>query len=314
MAGGCDMSALHRHLDDYLALRRRLGFKLERAGRLLAQFVHYCDEAGIEVVTVEVALAWATSPVECSPMWGAHRLCVARGFLRFLHALEPRTGVPPTGLLSSGPTRANPYLYSLEQVTALMRAARGIHSKLRGASMEAVIGLLACSGMRVGEALALDRGDVDLRQGVLTIRQAKFDKTRELPLHPTTTAALAAYAKRRDELAPAAPNPAFFVSAAGTRILYCNFHRGFRELVRRAGIEARSPSCRPRPHDLRHTFAVATLAHWQREGDDVGAKLPVLSTYLGHVDPAATYWYLSGSTEVLSLAAARLEAAYGDEP
>ena len=304
------MSTLRRHLDDYLVLRRRLGFKLERAGRLLGQFVDFCDTEGIEVVTVEVALSWAISPPGCSPMWGAHRLCVARGFLRYLHALDPRTGVPSASLLPSTPSRATPYLYSSDQVVALMRAARGIHSTLRAASMEAVIGLLACTGMRIGETLALDRADVDLRQGVAVVRTAKFDKTREVPLHPTTTAALAAYARRRDHLAPTASSPAFFLSAAGTRILYCNFHLGFHELVRQAGIEVRSPSCRPRPHDLRHTFAVATLVRWQREGADVGTKLPVLSTYLGHVDPAATYWYLSGSPEVLSVAAGRLEATY----
>jgi integrase/recombinase XerD len=308
------MSTLRQHLDDYLVLRRRLGFKLERAGRLLAQFVDFCEETGVEIVTVEVALAWATAPQDCSPTWGAHRLGVTRAFLRYLHALEPRTGVPPTNLLPAGTHRATPYLYSSDQVVALMQAARSIPSQLRATSMEAVIGLLASTGIRVGEALALDRADVDLRHGVVTVRKAKFDKTREVPLHSTTTTALVTYAKRRDELAPAAPCPAFFLSATGTRILYCNFHLGFQGLVHRAGIEARSPSCRPRPHDLRHTFAVTTLARWQREDVDVAAKLPVLSTYLGHVDPAATYWYLSGSEEVLSVAAGRLEAAYEAQP
>lgn len=308
------MSALHDRLEEYLALRRSLGFRLERAGRLLAQLVDFCDEEGIEVVTVEAALSWATSPMQCSPSWGANRLCVARGFLRYLHALDPRTGVPPAGLLPEGSKRATPYLYTPEQVVALTTAARAIHSPLRAASMEAVIGLLACTGMRVGEALALDRADVDLHQGVVTVRKAKFDKTRAVPLHPSATAALVAYARRRDELPPAASSPAFFLSAAGTRILYCNFHLGFHELVRRAGIEPRSPSCRPRPHDLRHTFAVTALARFQAEGADVAVKLPVLSTYLGHVDPAATYWYLSGSIEVLAVAADRLEATYEARP
>lgn len=304
------MTALRRQLGDYLVLRRHLGFKLERAEKLLGQFVEFCEEADVEVVTVEVALAWATSPPDCSAMWGSDRLRVVRGFLRYVHALDLRTGVPPTGLLPRGSHRATPYLYTSDQVVALLAAASHIPSALRAASMEAVIGLLAATGIRIGEALGLDRTDVDLHHGVLTIRKAKFDKTREVPLHSTTTAALVAYARRRDELAPAATDPAFFVSAAGTRMLYCNFHLGFHELVRRAGIEPQSPSCRPRPHDLRHTFAVATLARWQREGADVPAKLPVLSTYLGHVDPVATYWYLSGSYDVLSVAANRLEAAY----
>ena len=156
-----------------------------------------------------------------------------------------------------------------------MAAAKEIPSALRAATTEAIVGLLACTGMRVGEALALDRGDVDLPEGLLTIRRAKFNKTREIPLHPTATASLADYAKRRDRLTPRAAEPAFFVSAAGTRVLYCNFHLAFQDLVRRAGIEARSASCRPRPHDLRHSFAVATLARWYREGADVAGQPPV---------------------------------------
>jgi integrase len=189
-----------------------------------------------------------------------------------------------------------------------MVAAKKIPSALRAATTGAIVGLLACTGMRVGEALALDRGDVDLSRGLLTIHRAKFNKTREIPLQPTATAALPDYAKRRDRLTPRAAEPAFFVSAVGSRVLYCNFHLAFQDLVRRAGIEARSASCRPRPHDLRHRFAVETLARWYREDVDVAANLPWLSTYLGHVDPAATYWYLSGSPELLALAARRLES------
>ncbi len=196
----------------------------------------------------------------------------------------------------------------------MMAAAGWIRSALRAATMEAVVGLLSCTGVRIGEALALDRADVDLAQGLLTVHNTKFNKTREVPLHPTVAAHLAAYATKRDTLTPRAAEPAFFVSAAGTRVRYDNFHLAFKGLVRRAGVEARSERCRPRPHDLRHTFAVNTLVHWQREGTDVTAMLPSLSTYMGHVDPAATYWYLTGSPELLGLAAERLEAAYGVEP
>jgi integrase len=308
------MSALRQSLADYLSLRRELGFKLDRAGRLLAQFVDFCDESGAEVVTVALALAWATMPEDCSPAWGSMRLCVLRGFARYLHALDPRTGVPPTNLLPGSFGRSTPYLYSSDQVAALMMAARGIRSPLRAATTETIVGLLASAGLRIGEALALDRSDVDLGRGLLTIRQAKFNKTREVPLHPTVTAALAAYAKKRNRLTPRAAEPAFFVSAVGTRVIYCNFHLAFQDLVRRAGVEARSTTCRPRPHDLRHTFAVTTLARWYRESADVAAKLTWLSTYMGHVDPAATYWYLSGSPELLGLAVQRLEAAYEVEP
>ncbi|MGO8861150.1 MAG: tyrosine-type recombinase/integrase [Acidimicrobiales bacterium] len=304
------MSALRRSLSDYLAMRRELGYKLDRAGQLLSQFVDFCDQSDTEVVTVEAALTWATLPEGCSPGWGAFRLCVIRGFARYLHGLDPRTGVPPTDLLPTNYGRARPFLYSTDQLKALLEAAQQIPSALRAASTEAIVGLLASTGMRIGEALALDRSSVDLGHSRLTIQQAKFNKSREVALHPTTVDALAAYATRRDKLSPRAGESAFFVSATGTRVLYCNFHLAFQDLVRRAGIEARSPSCRPRPHDLRHTFAVTTVTRWYREGADVAALLPSLSTYLGHVDPAATYWYLSGSPELLGLAARRLEATY----
>lgn len=304
------MSALRQSLNDYLTMRRELGYKLERAGKLLSQFVAFCDQSGIDIVTVEVALEWATLPDGCSPGWGAFRLCVVRGFARYLHALDQRTAVPPTDLLPTSYGRARPFLYSTDQVTALLEAAKRIPTPLRAATTEAIVGLLAATGMRVGEALALDRRNVDLSHSRLTIHQTKFKKSREVVLHPTTVDALAAYATRRDKLTPRRGEAAFFVSAAGTRVLYCNFHLAFQDLVRRAGIEARSSSCRPRPHDLRHTFAVTTVTRWYREGADVAALLPSLSTYLGHVDPAATYWYLSGSPELLGLAAQRLEATY----
>ena len=189
------MKTLRQSLADYLVLRRELGYKLDRAGRLLAQFVDFCEASHAEIVTVEVTLAWAMLPERCSPGWGAFRLCVVRGFARYLHAFDPRTGVPPTNLLPSDYGRATPYLYSSDQVTALMAAAKEIPSALRSATTEAIVGLLACTGIRVGEALALDRGDVNLSEGFLTIRGAKFNKTREIPLHPTATTSLADYSE-----------------------------------------------------------------------------------------------------------------------
>jgi integrase len=304
------MSELRQSLEGYLTMRREFGYRLERAASLLSQFVDFCDESGAELVTVELALTWATSPLNCSRLWGANRLGVVRGFARYLHALDPRHAVPPTNLLPDESHRSTPYLYSPGEILALMRATTTIASPLRAASTETIIGLLWASGLRVGEALALDRCDVDLTRGVLTIRHAKFNKSREVPLHPTSVAALRTYAKRRDGLMDRAVSPAFFVSATGTRVLYCNFHEAFHKLVRRVEIEPRSASCRARVHDLRHSFAVSVLTRWYAEGVDVAARLPSLSTYLGHVSPAATYWYLSGSPALLKLAAARLEEAY----
>jgi integrase/recombinase XerD len=303
------MSVLSAELAGYLALRRSMGFKLRRAEKLLNQFVQFCQTADVEVVTTEVALRWAALPEGASPAWVCLRLGVVRAFSRYLALVDGRSQVVPTNVVPHRHCRATPFLYSADQVQALMAAARSLCSPVRQATFETIVGLLWATGMRVGEALGLNCDDVDLAHGVLTVREAKFGKTRELPLHETTTAALSAYATRRSRWSLPGTTEAFFVSAAGTRVLYCNFHLGFQELVRRAGIEARSATCRPRPHDLRHSFAVRALTGWYRDGVDVEANLPKLSTYLGHVVPAHTYWYLSAAPELLALAAPRLESA-----
>ena len=308
------MSALSSVLKDYLVLRRSMGFKLERDAKLLAQFVAYCETAGAETVTTQLALSWATLPEGADPSWAAHRLSVVRGFARHLALIDERTEVPPTDLLPARDHRATPYLYADDEVQRLMAAASKLHSPLRQATFETLLGLLWVTGMRIGEALRLDRDEVDLAGGVLIVRDSKFGKSREIPVHETTTAALHAYARRRDELRPQPSSPAFFVSLAGTRLRYCNFHLTFLGLVREAGITRRSAACRPRPHDLRHSFAVRTLIDWYRDGGDVESRLPQLSTYLGHVHPANTYWYLSAAPELLALAAKRLETATEARP
>lgn len=302
------MSEIRSALADYLALRRSLGFKLDRAGRLLAQFVAYCEATGAETVTTELALAWATLPAGGDRAWAAQRLSVVRGFAQHLVLVDERTEVPPAGLIPDRSHRATPYLYSEEEVLALMAAAEQFIAPLRRATLATVVGLLYATGMRVGEALRLDHDDVDPAAGVITVKGSKFGKSRELPLHQSTIEALTTYARRRDELCPNRSS-AFFVSPVGTRVLYCNFHRAFLAMVREAGLVARSQGCRPRPHDLRHSFAVATLVGWYREGLDVEPRLAQLSTYLGHTHPANTYWYLSAAPELLALAAQRLEAA-----
>jgi integrase len=301
------MGTLREELADYLALRRSMGFKLRRAAKLLDQFVAHCEAIGADAVTIDIAVGWASLPERASTSWICHRLGVVRAFSRYLALVDDRTQVIPTNVVPHRPARATPFLYTEDQVQAMMAAARSLRSPVRQATFETIIGLLWATGMRIGEALRLDLGDVDLAHGVLTVRDSKFGKTRELPLHPSTTGALAAYARRRARWFPAGTADAFFVSAAGTRVLYCNFHLGFKELVQRAGITGRSRSCRPRPHDLRHAYAVRTLIGWYRDGVDVEANLPKLSTYMGHVLPANTYWYLSAAPELLALAAKRLE-------
>jgi integrase/recombinase XerD len=303
------MSALRDHLEDYLALRRSLGYQLGRPAQLLRGFVSFLEAAGAAAITTADALAWATGPAGADPTWWRARLAAARGFARYLAPLVPGTGVPPPGLLP-GPLsrRAVPYLYSGAEVTALMTAARAIRTPLRAATYQTLIGLLAATGMRVGEAISLDRADLDAGQGLLTIRSGKFGKSRQLPLHASVLQALAGYAGLRDTTCRQLATPAFFASVAGTRLIYNNVHLTFHQLTQAAGLRPRSAACRPRIHDLRHTFAVTTLARWHADGGDVAARLPLLSTWLGHADPAGTYWYLTGTPDLMALAAARLEA------
>lgn len=307
------MSTLHASLADYLSMRRSLGYKLYRPEKLLGQFVDYLETLGTQQVTVENAVTWARLPEGASAIWWAARLSVVRGFARYLRTLDPAHEVPPPDVLPGGPQRATPYLYSKEDITALMAAADRLRIPLRAETYRTLIGLLAVTGIRAGEAIGLDRDDLFLDQGLLAVRAGKFGKSRELPLHPTTVVALRAYLRRRDQLFAAPTTPAVFISTAGTRLLYCSFHRTFQRLADLAGLQPRSASCRPRPHDLRHTFAVRTLLDWYGDGGDVQARLPRLSTYLGHVHPGATYWYLSAAPELLALASKRLEKSQGGE-
>jgi integrase len=306
------MSELHAAVDDYLTIRRALGFKLEEPSRLLPRFADFLEQAGANTVTIELAVAWAKQPADAHPNQWGRRMGVVRCFARHLKTLDPRTEVPPSDLLPVSPRRATPYLYSEADVDALMKAAAALRSPLRAATFATVIGLLAVTGMRAGEALRLDRDDFDEANGLLTIRDSKFGKSREVPLHPSTVEALLSYARVRDELFPRPTTQSLFVSTTGTRLIYSPFHLTFLELVRQAGLQRRSATCRPRPHDLRHTFAVRTLLSWYRASLDVETQMPLLSTYLGHFKPHHTYWYLSATPELLALAGQRLERARGD--
>lgn len=306
------MSELHVAVNDYLTIRRALGFKLEDPSHLLPQFVDFLERAGASTVTTELAVAWAKQPPDAHPNQWGRRMSAVRCFARHLQTLVPRTEVPPPDLLPRSPRRASPYLYSEADIAALMKAAGALRSPLRAATFKTFIGLLAVTGMRTGEALRLDRDDLDEANGLLTILNSKFGKSREIPLHPSTVEALQTYARMRDELFPRPTTTSFFVSTTGTRFIYNVFHLTFLELVRQAGLQRRSATCRPRPHDLRHTFAVRTLLGWYYAGLDVEAQMPLLSTYLGHFKPCDTYWYLSATPELLALAGQRLERARGD--
>lgn len=305
------MSALRQALADYLAMRRALGYTLARSEKLLDQFLTYLEAQGEEHLTTKTALAWATLPAGADRDWMSSRLSVVRAFATHLRGLDPATEVPPRDLLPGRSHRATPYLYSEEDVIALMTATAALRTPHREATYRTLIGLLAVTGMRIGEAISLDRGDFDAGGDVLTIRLGKSGKSRELPLHPSTVAALGNYLRRRDRPRQRPDMPALFVSPTGTRLLYTNVQNTFQKLVRRVGITPRSAACRPRLHDLRHAFAVRTLLHAYRDGSDPGRQLALLSTYLGHVDPAKTYWYLSAAPELLQLAGDRLERQIG---
>jgi len=305
------MSTLHQTLDDYLRVRRALGFALEREGHLLPQFVSFLERHGSSYITTSLAIRWAIASPGVSPSWSNTRMGMVRGFAKYLCALDPRTEVPPRDRLPAPcRTRPTPYIYTDKEICDLMSVAARILLGLKGATYATLIGLLAATGMRVGEAIALERGDVNDHEGVLVVRCGKFGKSRELVLHPTTTQALRAYASMRDAALPHPRSQSFLLSRAGTRLDYKNVHCAFLRLVHRADLAERRPR-RPRIHDLRHTFAVGTLVRWYRQGVDVGARLPALSTYLGHVNPASTYWYLSATPQLLQLAKRRAQRVLG---
>lgn len=308
------MSALAELVRNYLQLRRALGFKLVGEGRLLADFVAFADAAGQDTVTTSTALEWARLPRGGNPNYLSRRLRAVRGFARYLKTLDPACEVPPLELLPASKHRPAPYLFSDREVLALMAAARRLRPPLRAATFETLIGLLACTGLRIGEAIRLDRDDLDLTHEVLTVRDSKFGKSREVLLHESTVRALFDYAQRRDRLCPHAEKRSFFITTRGTRLTHPTIYAPFRALLKQAGVKHPSPTRRVRIHDLRHSFAVDTLLGWYRDGGDVAARMPLLSTYLGHVDPAATYWYLSAAPELLQLAAERLELASGGRP
>ena len=276
------MSLLEQHLVDYLALRRSLGHDLAEARWLLPNFVAYLDDRGLVTVTVQAALAWAqNSPTGKGLSPGPRRMTAARGFARYLSGIEPSTEVPPLGLIPSRQRWRRPFIYAPADIDAIMaQALTSIASPLRAATYQTLVGLLAASGLRIGEAIKLDRSDVDWEQGVLLIRESKFGRSRLVPLHPSAMQALVEHARLRDELQRRPAEASFFVSLTCKRLSYAVVQGTFRQLVTNAGIGIDAPSP-PRLHDLRHTFAVRTLLGWYRSDEDVQAKIPSLSTYLG---------------------------------
>jgi integrase len=302
------MTRVRAAMEDYLRIRRRLGFEMPQDGRLLEGFVDFLEQAGAERITTELALGWARKPVDAHPHTWRQRLTVARGFARHLATIDPASEVPSPDLLPGHRPRIAPYIYADSEIAALIDAARRLRPPLRAARHVTLIGLLAVTAMRPGEAVALDRDDVDLRHGVLHVRAGKQKKQRDVPLHASTVSALRDYTRLRDTSCPTPATPAFFISARGRRMARSELNQTFTKLIREVCLEGRGGARRrPRPHDLRHTLAVRTLLGWLQAGQDVDRLMPLLSTYLGHVDPASTYWYLEAVPELLEVISRRLE-------
>jgi integrase len=302
------MSALQQAMEHYLQLRRSLGHELAEARWLLPGFVAYLDAHDAHTVTIQAALAWAQQGTITTV--GPRRMTAVRGFARYLAGIDADTEVPPLGLMPYRRRWRRPFMYSPADIDAVRGQARSsIASPLRAATYDTLIGLLAASGLRIGEAIKLDRSDLDWADGVLLIRESKFGKSRLVPLHASSMAALAVYAELCNELQPRPKEPSFFVSLTRKRLSYAVVSQTFRQLIDNAGVGAGAPSA-PRLHDFRHAFAVRTLLAWYRSGENVQAKIPSLSTYLGHREPASAYWYLSAAPELLALAAARQDTAW----
>jgi integrase len=314
------MNTLRQAVHEYLSMRRHLGFKLKEAGKGLLDFVTFMEKHRAAYITQRLALAWAQEPSNAQPAHWAQRLSFVRGFARHRSATDPRTQIPPFGLLPFQPKRARPYLYSDDEIKSLLRAAlkmpcRYERGKLRPWVYYSLFGLLSVSGLRLGEARNLELEDVDLKAAVLTVRGAKFGKTRLVPLHASTCQVLAEYmAKRKRHWAQRPVSSYLFVSSWGHRLDGADIHRTFYALSRQIGLRGLSDSHGPRLHDMRHRFATGTLVRWYRSNQDPERRLPILSAYLGHVHVADTQWYLSGSPELMREAMRRLEHRWEDRP
>lgn len=314
------MNTLRQAVDEYLSMRRNLGFKLREAGKGLLDFVTFMEQHRAPYITQALALAWAQQPANVQPAHWARRLSFVRGFSRYRSSIDPRTQIPPPGLLPFQPKRARPYLYTDEEIKSLLRAALNMpHRYERSALLPWVyyclFGLLSVSGLRLGEARHLKLEDVDLQAAVLTVRSAKFGKTRLVPLHASTCKVLADYIARRQHHWAGRPVSSYlFVSSWGNRLDGGGIHRAFYGLSRQIGLRGATASHGPRLHDLRHRFATNTLVNWYRSDQDPERRLPLLSAYLGHVHVADTQWYLEGSPELMREAMRRLEQRWEDRP
>lgn len=307
------MSSLRETLHGYLSLRRSLGYKMLDEARQLPRFVAFLEERSAAHITTRLALEWAQQ-THAQPAEWARRLCFVRGFARYCSATDTLTEVPPVRLMPYRSTRAKPYIYTDDELRRLLDAARALPTRwpstpLRPWVFHCLFGLLAVTGLRISEALDLALEDVDLEREVLTIRAPKLGRTRLVPIHASTAAVLSEYLQMREAFLRqhGCSSTYVFVSNRGTRLDGGRVHRAFYALSRRTGLREVGARTGPRLHDLRHRMAVVTLTRWYASGEEPERRMPVLSTYLGHVCVTGTYWYLSGEPALMAQALARLE-------
>lgn len=310
------MNTLRESLKEYLAMRRALGFKLDDAGKALFKFVSFLEKRKSSYITVSLALEWAQEPAAAQPSAWAQRLSFVRCFARYRVATDSRTEIPPAELLPFRSKRARPYLYTDKEITELLEAAVHLQSAspLRRRTFYCLFGLLAVTGMRVGEAIGLKLKNVDLKAGVLLIEGAKCGNSRFVPIHASTQKKVAEYIRFRNKFLRGQSAEHLFISMAGTRLDESDVGKVFRKLSREIGLRGHDARNGPRIHDMRHRFAHETLMRWYRSGEDVERRLPVLSTYLGHLNVNNTYWYLTAYPELMSAAVLRLEQRWEEQP
>ena len=303
-----DVTAL---VADYLTLRHDLGYHSPGQDRYLRGFAGWLDRAGHQgPIPLTVSLEWAAATVSADPCNPGRRLTTVRGFLRHLAAIDGATEVPPPGLLGPAGHRKPPHIYSDAELAELLQAAAGLTPSggLRSCCYVTLFGLLACTGLRISEALALTCADVDLTDGVLTVRAGKRGRTRLVPLHATALAPLQDYATRREQHAgTASGNETFFRTDRAEQISYRTALHTFDRLSRQLGWTASGRTRAPRIHDLRHRMVVRRIQAWHADGVDVDRKIIQLATYLGHVEVRNVYWYLSAVPELMSIVAGRFD-------
>lgn len=307
------MSNLHEALDNYLTLRRGLGYKLQDAGQVLPSFITFLESRNASFITQELALAWALDSTTAQATRCAMRLSMVRGFARYQYCRDSRTQIPSPGLLPFTRKRAKPYLYSLDETGQLLNAALCMEPRYKAGALlpwvyHCLLGLLFVTGMRLGEACSLELKDVDLNSAILTVRDAKHGKQRLIPIHDSTCAVLADYLNRRTHHWKNRPVSEFLlVSSWGLRLDQAQVHRTFYALSRQVGLRGESDSHGPRLHDFRHRFATTTLINWYRNDLNPERLLPVLSAYMGHTNIADTQWYLDTAPELMSEVMSRVE-------